>query len=109
MSRKSPLKIRKGDGAYEVLGPIRMNGTEYPFHLFRHDAEGEKSEWTIRIAVDPYRTAKGKPLKPSSKPKPVLAVFHAETHARSTDGTVVTIDMNPIEWISSLIENPNDD
>lgn len=109
MTKGNALKLHEKDEPYEVRGPMIVNGTEYPFHLHRHDDDGKKAERTVRIAIDPYRTAKGKPLKPSAKSKPVLAVFCAELHTRSADGTVVTIDVHPVDWVPSLVENPNDD
>lgn len=103
MADKKPIRLsRKNDPAYEVRGPIRMNGDEYPFHLFRHDEDPNGAKRDLIIAVDPYRKDNGKPFK-GAKNRPVKACVHAYLVTPTADGEVITIDCHRADWIKSTV------
>ncbi len=103
-----PFRLSENnDLTYSVRGPIRVNGDEFPFHLFRHDEDPGGAKRDVIIAVDPYRKENGKPYK-GSKIRPVKAVVHAYLVTPTPEGDVITIDCHGVDWIKSAVPNFED-
>lgn len=96
------------DGGWKVKGPIHVNGTEFPYHLYKHQKDAETGAFRhIRIAIDPDRKANGKKVKNPFKSPVVLAYFIAELHTpvEGKRGSVLTYDFHPVDWFASMVRS----
>lgn len=106
MTQKTPFRLPEGDGReYVVCGPMRVNGDEFPFHLYAISAEVPGQRQETRIAVDPFRKANGKPRKNISR-KPVLAVMTVLTVTTESDGQTASLEIRNVDWIPAAFPDP---
>ena len=109
MNKKTPFRIPGGDGReYAVHGPMRMNGDEFPYHLYAESEEAPGKRQEIRIAVDPFRKANGKPRKKANR-NPVLALMSVLEVSNGENGPTASLEIRKVEWITSAFPDPNPD
>ena len=109
MNKKTPFRIPGGDGReYAVFGPMRMNGDEFPYHLYAVDESAPGKRTEFRIAVDPFRKANGKPRKKANR-NPVLAIMSVLEVSDGEDGPTASLEVRKIDSITSAFPDPNPD
>lgn len=107
MTKKEPFRLPEGDGReYAVHGPMRVNGDEFPFHLYALSEETPGKRQETRIAVDPFRKANGKPRKVINR-NPVLAMMSVLTVTTEADGQTTELEVRKVDWIPASFRDPD--